>query len=253
MARLRSPNYPAISLAEALARVKQVFEKEHRHWMPKDVLAKHMGYSGINGASLGAISAMQKYGLLEREADQYKVSDRSIAILHPRNEMEKSEAIMMAAREPALFADILNDFKGKPPSDDNLRSYLVRRNFNQSSLTGVIQAFRETMDLVSAESGGYSAASDDFQDDVPAPPMHQSPPFSSPIPRQPQPSPATAVSPFTVQMQMDRLVVSGTLTDRETVEKLIDYLNAAKGLLQPAPKKPGGDAPSASQEQTERE
>ena len=108
MARVRSPNYPALSLADAVERVGRVFQKEHRHPSPKEVVMKGMGYGGVNGASLGALSAAVKYGLLDKQGDQYRVSDRMLTILHPHTSQEKAEALEAAATAPPLFADMMN-------------------------------------------------------------------------------------------------------------------------------------------------
>ena len=158
MARVRSPNYPALSLPQAITAVAKVFAKENRHRADKDVVVKAMGYSGVNGASLGSLSALLKYGLLEQLKDGgYKVTERTLAILHPQSPQEKAEAIKAAAQEPALFAEMLSDFPGSIPSDDNLRSYLVRRGFSPGALSAVINAYRETMSLAGGEGDGYDS------------------------------------------------------------------------------------------------
>jgi hypothetical protein len=232
MARVRSPNYPQFGLDEAIKRIGPVFEKERQHPMPKEVLAKHLGYGGVNGASLGAISAMLKYGLVDQEGESYRVTDRALAILHPHNDLEKTAAIMAAALAPALFAELAEHFKGGPPSDENLRAYLVRRGFAQSALTGVIQAFRETIAMVPPES-----------------------PVSVPLAKSSegssmQVSSRTAVTPpaalatgaavpladrrenlLRVAVDDDRIEVSAALFDQKGVERLIRVLQANKDLL----------------------
>jgi len=151
MARIRSPNYPAISLKEALERIAKVHERERQHPASKEVVIKGMGYSAIHGTSLGALSAALKFGLIEQEGrgQDYRVSDRALAILHPHSPEEKARALDEAARAPQLFTELLDHFKGDLPSDDNLRAYLVRRGFTNTSLSAVIQSFRDTMELVS--------------------------------------------------------------------------------------------------------
>ena len=133
MARVRSPNYPHFSLAEAVRRVGPVFENEHQHPMPREVLVTRLGYGGVNGSSLSAISAMLKYGLVEQQGDSYRVTDRALTILHPHNDAEKAQALEAAALSPALFSELVEHFKGALPSDDNLRAYLVRRGFAKSA------------------------------------------------------------------------------------------------------------------------
>ena len=136
MARVRSPNYPAISLAETLKRVGQLHTRERQHLMAREVVVKGMGYSGVNGASLGALSAGVKYGLLDQagKGQDYRVSDRAVAILHPHTPAEKADAIRAAARSPALFAELLDHFKGSLPSDDNLRASSFSAVFSKLSL-----------------------------------------------------------------------------------------------------------------------
>lgn len=230
MARVRSPNYPQFSLAEAIKRVGAVFEKEHQHPMPREVLAKDLGYGGINGASLGAISAILKYGLISQEGESYRVTDRALAILHPHNEAEKAEAIKSAALEPALFSDLLEHFKGGPPSDENLRAFLVRRGFAQSALAGVIQAFRETMAMVPA----------DIPPPVPEPKTQEGQPVQVQTrPSTRVPPPAVTTPPILdrrenvlrVAVNDDRLDVTAALLDQKGVERLIRVLQANKDLL----------------------
>jgi hypothetical protein len=152
MARVRSPNYPALSLKDMVARVERVFQKEHRHPRSKGLVMLRMGYGSVNGASLGALSAALKYGLLDKQGDQYQVSDRMLTILHPHTSQEKVEALKAAATAPPLFADMMKDFPGSIPSDENLRAYLIRRGFSSGALTFVIQSFRETIELIAMES-----------------------------------------------------------------------------------------------------
>lgn len=220
MARVRSPNYPQFGLNDAIRRAAQVFEKERQHQMPKDVLAKHLGYGGLNGASLGAISALLKYGLVEQQGESYRVADRALAILHPRSEAEKAEALRAAALSPALFAELAEQFKGGPPSDDNLRAYLVRKGFAQSALSGAIQAFRETIDLIptatpegEGKSMGNAASADIRGGGLPPPP------------------PATHENALRVAVNGEKLEVSASLLDQKGVERLIKVLQANKELL----------------------
>lgn len=227
MARIRSPNYPALSLAEALSRVSQVHAKERQHPAAKEVILKGMGYSGVHGTSLGALSAALKYGLLEQEGkgEDYRVSDRAVAILHPHTPEEKTQAIREAAQSPALFGELLEHFKGGLPSDDNLRAYLVRRGFSQTSLPAVIQAFRDTMELVSPETQAYIPPVEEAH----KPMIHQA---STHIGAKTNMSvQATVIRPLSVMFNGERLEVSAILDDAEGVDRLIKALEANKSLL----------------------
>lgn len=158
--RTRSPNYPAISLAEALPRIAQIYEREFTHPADSDTLAKALGYSSVNGASDGVISALKKYGLLESAGNrEYRLSSGAIDIcLHQRGDPERVKAICEAAFTPPLFAELHDEYGEVLPSENNLRVKLVKKGFNPKSVGDVIHAYRDTLELVSQEAPAYNAA-----------------------------------------------------------------------------------------------
>jgi hypothetical protein len=88
----RSPRYPVISLPEALKRAVRVWKRDRRNKIPKEVVAEHMGYTTLNGASLGAIAAAFKYGLLEGSREAMGVTERAVAIfVHEKGSPEWTE------------------------------------------------------------------------------------------------------------------------------------------------------------------
>ncbi len=150
MARVRSPNYPAVSLTEAIERVRKVYEKEHTHKAAPEVVAKALGYSGLNGASLSVISALKKFGLLEEVGKDLKVSHGALTILvDPKDSTDRAKLIRQAAFAPALFSELQGQYGDSVPSDENLRSYLLKRGFAPSSVDAPIRSYRETIALVS--------------------------------------------------------------------------------------------------------
>lgn len=161
--RVRSPNYPAISLPDALEKVSALYKSLHTHPGPREVIAKGMGYASLNGASMSVISALNKYGLLEGRGDEIKISDRAMRILHPESPEERAVAIREAAESPQLFAELNERFQGAAPNEELLRNYLVRRNFAPRALSHIILSYRETKELVEAESGGYDSSALDAE------------------------------------------------------------------------------------------
>ena len=155
--RVRSPNYPALSLPDAIERCRTIYNKQHTHAAPREQVVQSMGFAGINGASATAYSALLKYGLLRREGDESRLSERAMCILHPNSVEEKAEALQAAAMEPALFGELADKFPGPLPADDILRNYLIRKNFTPAAATIVILTYRETMDLVEREGGAYDS------------------------------------------------------------------------------------------------
>jgi hypothetical protein len=157
MSRVRSPNYPQISLPEAIRRVEQIRTREGRNAASREALAKLLGFGGLNGASMGVISAISKYGLIEDAGDkELKVSDLADSILFPHEPSERAASLSRAASTPALFAEINQKWPDRSPTDENLRSYLIRRGFAQNALDNAIACYRETMGLVTSPAAGYN-------------------------------------------------------------------------------------------------
>ena len=163
MAKARSPQYPSIGLKEAIEKIGAVYKKDYQNKVPRDVVAKHMGYESLHGKALGVLSTLGKYGLLEGRGDESRVSDLAVKIIaHEPGSPERSEAIKDAALKPELFGDIEKRF-GPKVSDAALRSYLLTQKFIPTAADSAIRAYRETKQLVEAESGGYVEAIEEPQ------------------------------------------------------------------------------------------
>src|SRR5262249_12421477 len=149
-----------MSLPTAIEKTEVLYRNQHTHSAPREVAVKSMGYNSLNGASATAISALHKYGLLERIADEVKVSDRALQIFHPHSPEERAAAIRAAAAEPQLFAELAQRFPGQLPNAELLRNYLVRNGFSPAAAEHVISAYRETSEFVKREAGAYDSHSE---------------------------------------------------------------------------------------------
>lgn len=164
--RTRSPNYPALSLPDAINRMTALYRAQHTHAAPREVVAKGMGFNTLNGASATAVSALHKYGLLERVGDELKVSELAMRILHPQSADERIAAIREAADGPPLFGELKDRFPGRMPSEELLRNYLVRKGFAPTAVSSVILAYRETLELVEQEHRGHDSLREPAQEHV---------------------------------------------------------------------------------------
>ncbi len=145
MSRSRSPSYPVFSLPEAIARVRKIHDADRRNPVERIVVASHMGYSGISGASDQAISALVQYDLVEKVAKgELKVSQTAIDILHPESETQRKAAVLRAAYSPELFKGLKERFPESRFSDSALRSYLVRIGFVERAVDTVVKSYTET-------------------------------------------------------------------------------------------------------------
>ena len=232
MARTRSPNYPYIGLPAAIERVRKIYDKEHQGRMSKTVVAKHLGFGGLNGVSMSVVSALGKYGLLASIDDDMQVSDDALSILvDPPESEERAQALRRAALKPELFTELHKHFGGTVPSDVNLLAYLQKHGFTANAATLAAKSFRETMQLISGlapdghASGGASLEGNGMQVDQqrdsqkpPAPPAKM----------------ALGERELTTGLLSKaasfRLIVSGDVGVRE-IERLIAKLELDKEIL----------------------
>jgi hypothetical protein len=157
MAKTRSPNYPAISLPDAVAKAKLIYNKERHAPMDHAVALKAMGYT-VNGLSVVKLSALKKYGLLEGDSESLRLSEDALTVIHdPSGTPARADAMRRMALKPGLFQELRNQFGAGIPSEENLRSYLLKKKFIPSAASSASRAYRDTMELVEEDSAGYTA------------------------------------------------------------------------------------------------
>jgi hypothetical protein len=153
MQRMKSPKYPNYSLASAIENVRKVYNADRTAALPREVIAKHLGYSGLSGTSDSSIATIVQYGLLERTGKaEMKVSKLAVDILIPESEAQKQEAINRAALKPPLFSDIWNHFEQHVPSSEALKTYLLRREFHDRAIDPVMRSFEPTMAMMKQQN-----------------------------------------------------------------------------------------------------
>lgn len=148
MAKGRSPNYPQLTLEEAMEKVRLVFNEEHFHAASREVIAKDMGFQGLSGPSQSAIAALKHYGLLEAHGDGLHVSDDAVSLLElPEGEERRQRALANCAARPALFKEMLAEFGAEPPSDANLRHWLLKRSFLSKGADEAIRIYKDNLSV----------------------------------------------------------------------------------------------------------
>lgn len=111
---MRSRAYPSNDLATAVRRL----ELYNTNLGPvgyhtREEIAVAIGYKSMSGPASRAIASLVHYGLLERRKDKYGISDLAKSILLPHSEGETRSAIQEAAVRPALFNEIVTQYKGR--------------------------------------------------------------------------------------------------------------------------------------------
>ncbi|TVV76571.1 hypothetical protein [Sphingomonas solaris] len=225
--KMRSPRYPVIGLGDAIERVRLVYEKDHLNTVPKEVVAEHMGYKTVNGASLGVISAVSKFGLLSGGADGMRVTDRALAILvHAKGDRERSSAIEAAAHAPALFAELFEEFPNGA-SDNAIKSFLLgRKKFLPAAVPVAIRAFKDTMAVVQEEVVDYETGDDDGPDDQED--------FTVLQPQTPPPAAAPPLPPvggFEIGFTGQAIRLLGNIGSQEEADKVLKAIEGLKFML----------------------
>ena len=165
MAKSRSPNYPLIALDDAVEGARKVYKADYKNKVDKAVVAKHLGYGGLNGKSLGVISALLKYGLLDGRGELRVTDDAVVILVDQKPSQARQQAIRRAALRPALFAQLNTHFGGTMPSAENLSAYLQKNGFTPQAAGSASKSFRDTMAFVTQETDGSTLTNDEAKED----------------------------------------------------------------------------------------
>ena len=171
MAKVRSPNFPSTDLRTALGFARKAFDKDHRNKMSRAALAKHVGHESLSGPALTKLGTLRAYGIVEGNGDELRISDDAVAaMMAPEDSEERNAAVGRLAFRPAVFQEIRKEFSGLV-SEDNLRYWLIKRQYTPDAAGKAAKAYLATMQLVNGDSGAYDAATtEDDGDEEPPPP-----------------------------------------------------------------------------------
>lgn len=153
--KMRSPNYPALSLPQALEAVRKLWDAEKRTAVSHETAAQAMGYSSLSGPARVAIGALRQYALIDKaEAGHIRVSQLALSALHGES-TERTAAIATAAGTPELFRELMASHM--EASENAIRSYLLtKKGFADDGARKAAKAFRETMALAGMPEKGYN-------------------------------------------------------------------------------------------------
>jgi hypothetical protein len=156
-ATMRSPNYPALSLPQAIEALGKLWGEAHRASVSHEAAARAMGYVSLSGPARVTIGTLRQYGLVEKpEKGHVQISDLGIAVLHGHGE-EQQRAIREAALAPDLFLELSKSHADSSPTI--ITSYLItKKDFGEDGARKAAKAFKETMALAGSDGTGYTAS-----------------------------------------------------------------------------------------------
>jgi hypothetical protein len=241
MVRMRSPNFPQLSLEEALTIVGKLYGKVRKTTVDRDVAAKELGYTGLTGRSLKVLGALNQYGLIDNTSKgQCRVTDLAEQALHGFPEAEKAGAIQRAARSPGLFSAIFDQFGEDISSEHAIRSFLLKRGFTDQGVASALESFLATQRYAelkgASESYGNrpptqpesSPDANDGEGDKTMPTGLQTPARE---PAMPAPKPIFRDQPLEFSLSTKGLAITGGTNSAEELREFIKKLEALAALL----------------------
>jgi len=153
--KMRSPNYPALTLPQALEVAGKLWNAEKRTPVGHEAAALALGFKSLSGPARVAIGALRQYGLIVKaEKGQIRLSDLAMAALHG-NPDEKQAALRQAAVNPSLFKELARNYS--QASETAISSYLItKKAFTDDGARKAAKAFWVALKLAKSDASGYT-------------------------------------------------------------------------------------------------
>lgn len=239
--RTRSPRYPSLSLEEAVVTIKKIHDLERTNPVDRTVAAQALGYSGISGRSATVLGSLVQYGFLQSAGkSEVRVTPRAVEVLYPDSPRSRAAALRAAAEEPELFQSIVVRFEDGRPSENALRSYLVKEGFTNTAIPAAIKAYNETFEFLEneVEDERTSPAPSERLESSANQPLMESSTMQAPT-QISRPSDAThlALTPgqgASIQFANKMIALGGVISTPDEADELIATLTALKPMLRKA-------------------
>ncbi len=154
----RSPNYPYLSLPDAINKTCVLLEKDKLNPTSPEVIVGHLGYANLNGTSRRVLAAMKDYGLIEDVGNRrFKVSNLGYRLCKNNGSPEEMNNLLKeAARKPYFFNFLIDEYKGDLPSPETLEDYLVlHKDFSPDGARTLQKVLRETVEFANINGADF--------------------------------------------------------------------------------------------------
>jgi len=164
MTKKRSPNYPGLSLEDAITSVTRIYRSEHTHAAAQAAVIGDLGYSSASGRALAQLGAMRAYELLEGRGDAIRVSPKAVAIIEfiaePTNQT-RLQALRDCAFAPTIFKEMRDQYGDHLPSDAALRHWLIAKDYLSKAADEVIHTYRDNLEFLHRLNVSYNREDED--------------------------------------------------------------------------------------------
>lgn len=245
--RVRSPGYPMIDLKEAIDKAKELWNKDKMNPIPREVVAKHLGYENAGGYGGRVIAALKHFDLISFKEGDIILTEKALDLaLHSPDDKIYQDIIKEIALKPDTYADIFNDFKVSEISDATLRVKLIKDyKFNADKVDRFISNFRSTIDFAGlTETEERREEEDNMQtQDRRLPVTRDTVPSTAKTPGTAAMTPATAIKHYPIPLSKGKTAVIGFESlpvRKKDIEVIKKWLELFEGSLTESDKE-GGD------------
>jgi hypothetical protein len=160
--RVRSPQYPTISLRQAIERVKLLIQKVGKAGAKRDRLVFDIGFHTPHGEAISVVATLKKFGLIEPMGDTFAPSERAIDIIdRAPTDARRVQAIKDAALSPQIYRELYAPYRETGlPADSVLQDYLKKKGFNPKVIRLALKNFKETLSFANISTTGQSNMTD---------------------------------------------------------------------------------------------
>jgi hypothetical protein len=236
--RVRSPNYPSLTIEKSLDLVNALFKEHNRYAVALEVAGKCWNISAKSSYIGQHIAALAAYGLIDSEGEKdtkkIKLSELAFKILidNRPDSGDREALIKEAALRPNIFKRIYDDYPSGPPADAALDYELkTKYGFNPGSVTEFISIFKQTFDFAKVYKSGIMGEEKQPIKEPDMMPNTDKPPVKDNLSGKPAPSISSSereIANYPVGRGMKaRILFSGPVTI-ESIDKLIKLLELNK-------------------------
>jgi hypothetical protein len=146
--KMRSPNYPSMSLPDAVGKLHGLYDAMKRHSVGVESIAAAMKLKYTSSTGKLALAALRAYGLLDDDSKgMAKLSERALDIIdYGEGSPYWKRAIQDAALAPNMHRTLWGRYGADLPGDDELRRVLAREyKFNDKSIAPFIDEYKQTI------------------------------------------------------------------------------------------------------------
>jgi hypothetical protein len=142
----RSAAYPAIALGDALKRLEGLKSRLGINGtFNRETAANGIGYTSVSGASTRAVAALVHYGLLNRQRDNYSISDAGKSWLLPSHDSTRVTIERELAVKPKLFSQLYSEYGGQVIPKLLANRLVTQYSIQPNAAADVVRLFRESL------------------------------------------------------------------------------------------------------------